>query len=48
MSSGLMVTHSSMPSRSLSAASGCSLSSYRANFSSFAMRALASSFQATS
>src|SRR5262249_29839825 len=45
-SSQLMVKHSSLPSRRLSAASACSRSSHCARFSSLAIPALASSFQA--
>src|SRR5215472_18690263 len=42
----LIVKHSSIPSRRLAAASGCSRSNHWASFSSFAIPALASSFQA--
>ena len=42
----LIVKHSSIPSRRLSAASGCSLSSHFAIFSSFAIPSFASSLQA--
>src|SRR5215472_12627631 len=45
-SNRLIVKHSSMPSRRLSAASGCSRSSHCASFSNFAIPGLASSFQA--
>ena len=46
MSIRLIVKHSSIPSRRLSAASGCSLSSHFASFSSFPTPSFTLSFQA--